>query len=297
MAQLFQLGAETLDAKRILWPEPEALPESTLARDATFLRMYPPGRAPRAGSLRSDDVDMDSHWHFHDLHQFFFAFEGAVELFAEDGRHLISQQLAAWIPAGVPHRASLHHVPSISVFFTPDMLDDAGTHIRSVIVTPLMREMVREAARWSLHGPVTPLRKAFFEAMAMLSQEWVVQHETRLFLPATEDPRLRRALKYTDLHMNAKLAEVCRFAGISERSLRRHLRAETGLTWEAYRQRIRLLRSIGLLNETAEPITEIAARCGFESPSAFAKSFRAAMGESPRDYRRGSATPEKRAGD
>ena len=37
--------------------------------------------------------------------------------------------------------------------------------------------------------------------------------------------------------------------------------------------------------QTDKPIAEIAARCGFESPSAFAKSFRSAMGESPRLYR------------
>jgi AraC-like DNA-binding protein len=40
-----------------------------------------------------------------------------------------------------------------------------------------------------------------------------------------------------------------------------------------------------LLGDTDEPMSEIAARCGFESPSGFAKAFRHAMGEAPRDYR------------
>jgi len=34
-----------------------------------------------------------------------------------------------------------------------------------------------------------------------------------------------------------------------------------------------------------EPMSEIATRCGFESPSAFAKMFRAEMAKRPRDYR------------
>jgi AraC-like DNA-binding protein len=72
---------------------------------------------------------------------------------------------------------------------------------------------------------------------------------------------------------------------MSVRSLRRHLKTETGMTWEAYRHRSRLQQAFSLLSETAEPISEIAARCGFESPSGFAKAFRAEMRESPRDYR------------
>ena len=57
------------------------------------------------------------------------------------------------------------------------------------------------------------------------------------------------------------------------------------MTWEDYRHRSLLLQAISLLSETDEPVSEIAARCGFESPSAFARVFRRQMGESPRDYR------------
>jgi transcriptional regulator GlxA family with amidase domain len=85
--------------------------------------------------------------------------------------------------------------------------------------------------------------------------------------------------------LELKLEEICQHAGISVRSLRRNLKAETGMTWEDARQRSRLLRAISLLGETDEPMSEIAARCGFESQSAFAKMFRAEMGETPRDYR------------
>jgi AraC-like DNA-binding protein len=285
MASADSVNAYASEAKRILWPGSEETPDTPRARDAVFLRMYPPGKTPQAGSLRSDHVDMDSHWHFHDMHQLFFAFEGAVEVESEDGRHLISQQLAAWIPANVAHRASLHQVPSVSIFFTTEMLPQAGSRIRSVMVSPLMREMMREATRWPLHGPASPLRNTFFAAMAGLCDEWIEQQEVGLFLPASTDPRLRRALEYTANRMDARLADVCHAAGLSERTLRRHLRAETGLTWETYRQRSRLLRAMSLLSESSEQIADIAAHCGFESPSAFAKAFRAATGESPRTYR------------
>ena len=60
----------------------------------------------------------------------------------------------------------------------------------------------------------------------------------------------------------------------------------------SHRLRCRLLQATSLLSETDEPVSEIAARCGFESPSGFAKAFRHAMGEAPRDYRYRAREPK-----
>lgn len=280
-------SAEYSALKRSLWPGPSVIPEIGLPCDATLLRMYPVGMQPRAGSLCSTPLDVDSHWHFHDMHQLIYPFEGAIEVEVEGGRHLIPRQLAAWIPAGVVHRASLHNVRSVVVFFPRAMVPVPGDHIRVLLVSPLLREMMRESMRWPLHAQDSPLRIAFFQTMALLCREWT-ESEADLFLPSSNDDRLRRALDFTSRNSAARLSDVCRHAGMSERSLRRHLRAETGMTWEAYRQRSRLLDAITLLGETETPIGDIAARCGFESSSAFAKAFRLALGEAPREYRRKS---------
>lgn len=270
--------------REALWPDPVESPFVGSLQSPEHLPMYPPGARPRPGSLCSDNLDVDSHWHFHDMHQLLFAFEGAIEVESDRGRHLIPRQLAAWIPAGVAHRASVHGARQGSVLFTADMVADPQKRVRTVIVSGLMREMMREARRWPLHEPETPVRQAFFQAMAGLCGEWIAR-EADLFLPTGADPRVRRALDYTSRQAEAKLTEVCAHAGISERSLRRRLKAETGMTWEAHRQRRRLLQAVSLLSESDAPVTEIAASCGFESPSAFAKAFRHAMGEAPRAYR------------
>ncbi len=242
------------------------------------------GQAPRAGSLTREGMHVDTQWHFHEMHKLLYAFEGAIEIESSHGRNLVPRQLAAWIPAGVPHCTSIHGIRWVSVFFPTKMLDDPAQRVRTLMVSPLMREMLQEAMRWPADSPESTIGKVYFEAMACLCAEWI-SREANLFLPTSQDSRVKRALDYTSLHMDANLAEVCRHAGMSVRSLRRHLKAETGMTWEAYRHRERLLQAFSLLSETSEPVGEIAARCGFESPSGFAKAFRAEMGESPRDYR------------
>jgi transcriptional regulator GlxA family with amidase domain len=103
--------------------------------------------------------------------------------------------------------------------------------------------------------------------------------------------RITRALDFTSKRMDLKIAAICSHAGISERTLRRHLKAETGITWETYRQRSRLLQALSLLSDSDEPISEIAGRCGFDSPSAFANVFRDTMREAPREYRQRVRNP------
>jgi AraC-like DNA-binding protein len=246
--------------------------------------MHSPGVLPRAGSVPCDDVDLDGPWHFHDMHQLMCAFEGGVEVIVEGGRHFIPRTLAAWIPAGIPHRMNLHRVRSGSILFPRDMVDCPGERIRTVIVSPLMREMSREAMRWPMDGPDSPLRTAFFETMARFCAEWITD-EADFFLPTSNDPKLEAALQYTCDNMDKKLPHICRHIGMSERSLRRHLKLAYGLSWEGYRKQVRLLRAIELLSETDLSIDEIASRCGFESPSGFARTFRAATGHAPRAYR------------
>lgn len=268
------------------WLDPNGSSETghELLEDGTFLRMYPAGEQPKAGALSSDTLDMDSHWHFHDMHQLVYAFEGALEAESSDGRHLIPRQLVAWIPAGVKHRLGLRKVRSGSVFLPADMVANPGNRIRILMASPLMREMMRESMRWPLQEDETPIRSTFFNAMGQLCSEWI-NSETDLLLPACRDPRLQRALDYTSLHPQAKATDICANAGLSERTLRRRVKSETGLTWEGYRQRQRLLSAVKQLGESSEPISAIAANCGFESPSAFAKAFRNALGMSPSEYR------------
>lgn len=268
--------------REYLWESTdEPLPPS----DGTLLRMYARDGTPRAGAIASDELDMDSHWHFHDMHQLVHAFEQSIVVESERGRHLVPPQLVAWIPAGTLHRLSMRRVRSGSIFFPADKICVQDDRIRTIVVTPLMREMLREAMRWRLEDPATELGEHFFEAMAGLCEEWI-QSETLLFLPTVEDRITQRALDYTTSHLEASLDEVCTHAGLSARTLGRRLKRTTGLTWEAYQQRSRLLRAAALLGSKTLPIGQIAMECGFESPSAFAKSFRTLLGETPRDYRR-----------
>jgi AraC-like DNA-binding protein len=255
--------------------------------DAPLRRLVAPGAHPTGVAIVQDAYDLDSPWHSHDMHQLQYAFEGAIEVEDAHARHLLPRSLAAWIPAGVAHRTSLHRVRCGSILLAPEAVQPAGDRVRIVQVSPLMREMVIGAMRWPLHEPQDATGRAYFAALSLLCAEWIAQ-ETPLSLPTSSDPALREALIYTRANLlHAGVKEVCKTAGLSERTLRRRFRRELGMSWDDYRRRARLVAAAALLSDTALPVGLVAIRVGFESQSAFAKAFRGLTGKSPREFRGG----------
>lgn len=246
-----------------------------------------PARRPFAGALPQDEYDLDTPWHSHDMHQLQYAFSGMVEVEDNLGSYILPRALAAWIPAGVPHRTKIHRVRSGSVFFRADAINGAGDRIRIVQVSSLMREMVVGAMRWPMTAPLDRTGLRYFEALASLCEEWI-QQEAPLRLPSLRQPRLLAVATYIrDNLASCDLATACKVVGMSERTLRRHFLKAIGMSWEDYRRRARLLKAAALLNDSRLSIGQIAAEVGFESQSAFARAFKDLTGDSPREYRDG----------
>jgi len=238
-----------------------------------------------AGAFAQDEFDVDAPWHCHDVHQLQYAFEGSIEVEGGGRRHLLPRTLAAWIPAGVMHRTRIRRVRSGCVLFAPEMVRNAGERVRIVMVSRLMREMVIGAMRWQIGAPLDAVGEAYFNALALLCGEWI-ETEAPLSLPVSDEPALRAAMEYTRAHLaGATLAAASAAAHLSERSLRRHFQLGTGMSWEEYRRRARLLAAVEKIATTSLPIGRIAAELGYESQSAFAKAFRSLLGVSPGEFR------------
>jgi len=63
---------------------------------------------------------------------------------------------------------------------------------------------------------------------------------------------------------------------------------ETGLSFRAWRRRLRLLKSLGGL-EAGESVTSVALDSGYNSTSAFIAAFRNEFGMTPREVMRGES--------
>ena len=245
------------------------------------------GTLVRAGTFAYEGDDLVTGWHTHDLHQIEYALQGVVEVETDTAHYLLPPQQAVWIPAGLSHRTTLRNVRSVSVFFDPAMVRGAGDRARVLAAAPVIREMIVYARRWPIDRAVSdPVADTFFEALARLAREWL-DHETPLCLPTSTDPVIAAVMAYTNAHLDdVTPADVCAAVAVSERTLRRHFAATTGMTWRQYLLESRLLRSMACLAESRATVLDVATSVGFESVSAFARAFRRYAGETPTSYRR-----------
>ena len=89
-----------------------------------------------------------------------------------------------------------------------------------------------------------------------------------------------------------RVPEVAARAHMSERTLVRRFRAETGEGLAEWVARRRVERARALLEETDLPVAQVAHDAGFGSVEALRRHFRARVGTSPRAYRDSFRTPE-----
>ena len=73
-------------------------------------------------------------------------------------------------------------------------------------------------------------------------------------------------------------------AGASVRTLARLFESELGMSFAAWRQRVRFHNALEAII-AGEPISEVARRNGYRSSSAFTAAFRKTMGEAPSSLR------------
>lgn len=88
-----------------------------------------------------------------------------------------------------------------------------------------------------------------------------------------------------NLHRRISLEELASIACISPYHFHRIFTAYTGEPLDQYSKRLRLEKAANLLQKNATDITNIASRCGYDSPSAFSKAFKQHYQMSPSEFR------------
>ena len=98
---------------------------------------------------------------------------------------------------------------------------------------------------------------------------------------------ISRVKGYIEYHYaeDIKKEELARIGMCSERQLSRKFKQQMGMTVTAYINEVRLNHARELLLRTDEKITKIALKAGFNDISYFNRTFAAAVGMTPREYR------------
>ncbi len=215
--------------------------------------------------------------HQHDEPQVIYASAGALEVTAADGTWFTPPTRAIWIPAGTPHRWTVHGPATVHLVGIPRRARVLSDHPALLQVNPLVRELIIAAAEPSAD---TPAARRLLGVL--LDRLVLVPDRSTTMLPRLSDDRLRAVavLVERDLTDALSLDELGRRVGSSARTLSRLLRSEVGMTFPQWRTQVRLRRAALLLAE-GHTVTQVAAACGWSSPSAFIAVFRSSFGRTP----------------
>jgi AraC-like DNA-binding protein len=169
-----------------------------------------------------------------------------------------------------------------SLYLEPNLLSDQGAECRVLSVSLLLRELIRAFTTFPVEYDEAGSEGRL---VGVLLDQLAIAPHMELSLPLPADARLRRLCGYLQETPDDQrtLAEWALLLGASEKTLSRHFQRETGLTFRAWRQKLRLLSALTLL-ERGESVTTVALSCGYDSPSAFIAAFRTQFGTTPGDF-------------
>lgn len=241
-----------------------------------------PDRQATAVHLDFADYEGEMPFHHHRQGQLILALHGAVTCTAADGLWIVPPSCGVWIPGDVPH--SNHPTPNarLAYLFVEPGAAAMPQNCCTLSISPMVREMVLRLA----DAPTASAADAHFGRLArVLLDELALMPGSGLRLPTSAHPKIAlvTALLADAPADRRPLREWARHVGMSERSFKRLMVQETGLSFGRWRRQLHLLVALREL-ATGASVQHVASILGYESPTAFIVMFKKAMGMTPARY-------------
>lgn len=222
--------------------------------------------------------------HKHRRVELVYVASGTLTVTANDAIHTVSTDTALLIPAGTTHDMRMLSDASV---FTAYIATAAGivsgTECRTIPVSNLLRELMQTAAGLPIdYDPDSRDGRI----MHLIAEEvsWLLSRPQPALprLPLPRDPRLAKLCRMLidELDRIWTIDEAAVEAGMSRRTFTRAFRREVGLSFIQWCAHARLNSAIGRLS-AGTPIIEVAFASGYNSPSAFATTFKRYLGVTP----------------
>ncbi|MDF0733721.1 helix-turn-helix transcriptional regulator [Pseudomonas entomophila] len=242
---------------------------------------------PRPLYARAESLGAGS-WttrHRHDWVQFSYAISGVLGVYTSDGSYFAPPQWGVWIPADTEHEVVTSMQAEMrSLYVRRDACPWAPVECRVLEVTPLARELIKQFCLMPADYPEGDSAEA--RLVAVLLDQLRALPQVGFSLPLPRHPGLlalcNQLIAAPDQAQT--LQQWARQLECSEKTLMRLFQRETGLSFRNWRQRMRLLSSLAVL-EAGESVTEAALACGYDSTSAYIAAFKQLFGSTPGELR------------
>lgn len=219
--------------------------------------------------------------HHHSVGQLVYALTGVIHVITDTEIWLLPPNSALWIPPQTSHE--LHMIGNVSLrslYIEPNVIPSNLSQLKLFKMSPLLKELILELI-YSFHD---------IDNQKLIIPLLLKTLNTRLIfegcsLPLPKDKKVLYVCESLLKHpSNTASIEVwADKIGVSSRTLIRHFKKETGLSFTQWRQQIRVGAAIKMLMD-GNNIDEISRELGYSTSNAFSTMFKRIMGNSPSQF-------------
>jgi AraC-like DNA-binding protein/mannose-6-phosphate isomerase-like protein (cupin superfamily) len=226
--------------------------------------------------------EIEPHQHARD--QLVYSVSGVMRIRTTGEAWIVPPDRALYLPAHTTHAIGIRGQVEMRTLYIARRSGDELPNAPTVLdVSPLLRELIVGL----IDEPVIYDEAGRGGAMAhLILSEIARARRLSLVIPMPRDPRLLRLCNalLADPANRMTLEAWADETGASPRTLARLFESKLGLSFAAWRQRVRFHNALEAI-VAGDPIARVAERNGYRSSSAFAAAFRKVMGYAPRSLR------------
>jgi AraC-like DNA-binding protein len=239
---------------------------------------------PVAAMAKKYPAHYEGYMHTHARAQLLYAVSGSMRLTLPRGCWIVPPKRAVWIPAECVHQTgSFGELEMRTLYIDSNAIPDAPDEPRMLIVSSLLHELVLRAVELPIEYDEVGQPGRIIEVL-LHEIDWTPV--TPFSLPNIDDQRLR--YMHDTLQKNPAdqrtLGEWARHFQISPRTMARLIKAQTDLTFQSWRDHVRVFTALPWIAE-GKPFAEISDALGFDTAWSFTAMFRRVVGTTPREHR------------
>ncbi|TQC76478.1 AraC family transcriptional regulator [Pantoea dispersa] len=245
-------------------------------RDAPLLRFF----------MRYEQTNAKTEYlpHQHDWGQAIFVTSHVLEMEVEGERLLTPAEMPIWIPPGQRHSSYNHCQAQFRTFnLAADLCAGMPEKACLLSVDAIVHAIMNDFARRALEQPQSD---ADWRLCEVLIDRLRLAPVNTSYLPMSDDKFLAPILRALEENPgdNTTLAQWAKRVFTTERTLARRCQQQLQMSFSEWRQRLRFLRAIALLEQRCS-VQGIAHELGYSSASALIVMFQQQAGTTPDRYR------------